>query len=229
VYSAATQVRAKLLDIAASVLEASVDDLTVADGQVSVAGDPASAMPIAEVLWRSRTGSVTADGQVITDGGLDPETGQGVASDHWHQGAAGVEVEVDLGTGKVYVTHVYCIAFAGRVVNPKLARLQLEGSALFGISNALYEEMIFDNGQLTNPNLSDYSVISLGDVPIRFEVDTLEQEGEMRPHGLGETTLPPVIAALGNAVAAATGRRVRSHPLTPERVLGLTDEETDVE
>lgn len=217
--SAAGVIRGKLLDLAADVLEVAPTDLVLDDGGVVVAGAPGTRISIPDLMWRTRTGSLSADGEVITSGGLDPETGQGVASDHWHQGAAGAEVEVDLGTGKVYVKHLHSIAYAGRVVNPKLARLQLHGSAVFGISHALHEELVYDEGVLTNPNLSEYAITAMGDMPERLEVEFLEDDGEGQIHGLGETTLPPVIAAIGNAVRAALGAPVHTLPITPERVL----------
>lgn len=216
---AAHTVRAKLLDLASNLLEVSPSDLILRDGNVVVSGAPESRMSIQQVMTHTRTGSISADGQVITSGGLDPVTGQGVASDHWHEGAAAAEVEVDLGTGKVYVKHLYSIAYAGRVINPKLARLQMHGSAIFGISHALHEELVYDAGVLTNPNLSEYSITAMGDMPERMEVELLEDDGSAEIHGLGETTLPPVIAAIGNAVRAALGAPVRDLPITPERVL----------
>ena len=219
VTKAARVVRERLRHLASELLEADSGDLVVADGLVSVAGVPSRSLSVAEVCYRTRTGSISGDGEVVTSGGLDPETGQGVASDHWHQGAASAEVEIDPATGKVYVRKLYAVAHAGRVINPKLARLQMHGSALFGMSHALYEELIYDNGVLTNPNLSEYSIVAMGDLPARLEVELLEEPGEAQIHGLGETVLPPVIAALGNAVANAAGVRVRRLPMTPERVL----------
>lgn len=216
---AANVVRAKLLKLAGDVLEVAPEDLILSKGEISVRGAPTTSLSIQEVLYRTLTGSITGDGEIKTVGGLDPETGQGIASDHWHQGAVGVEAEVDLGTGKVYLRHLYAIAYAGRVVNPKLARLQMHGSVFFGIGHALYEELVFEDGILTNPNLSDYSLVAMGDVPQKLEVELLEDEGSAHIHGLGETVLPPVIAAIGNAVSAAIGARVRCLPMTPERVL----------
>ncbi|MQA17523.1 MAG: molybdopterin-dependent oxidoreductase, partial [Pseudonocardiaceae bacterium] len=128
--SAARQIRQHLLELASELLEAAPTDLDLADGDVVVAGAPSNRMPIPEVFLRTRTGSISGSGEVITSGGLDPETGQGVASDHWHEGAAAAEVEVDTGTGKVTVKHLYSIAYAGRVINPKLARLQMHGSVV---------------------------------------------------------------------------------------------------
>jgi CO/xanthine dehydrogenase Mo-binding subunit len=221
---AARQVRAKVLELAGGLLEASPDDLELADGVITVRGDAGASMSIPEVFYRTRSGSLHGEGAVITSGGLDPETGQGVASDPWLQGAAGAEVEVDLATGKVYVSHVYAVAYAGRVVNPKLARLQMHGSVIFGMSHALYEELAFSDGVPVNPNLADYPIMAMGDMPERLEVELIEDPEEARIHGLGETVLPPVIAAICNAVHNATGYQIKQLPLTPERVLNALNE-----
>ncbi|MQA17522.1 MAG: hypothetical protein GEV09_26545, partial [Pseudonocardiaceae bacterium] len=63
------------------------------------------------------------------------------------------------------------------------------------VNDALHEEMVYEDGILTNPNLSDYSITAMADMPERMEVELLEEPGEAEIHGLGETTLPPVIAA----------------------------------
>lgn len=219
VTKAAHDVRDKLFEHAAPLLGVTGDKLLLRRGRVEVIDVPETSLSIEEVFHETRLGSILGEGEVLTSGGLDPETGQGLASDHWHQGSAGVEVEVDLGTGKVYLNHVYAAAHAGTVINPKLAKLQMHGSVAFGISHALYEELIFEDGILTNPNLSDYAITSMGDMPHQLEIALLEDEGESTVHGLGETVLPPVIAAIGNAVANATGHRVRRLPITPERVI----------
>lgn len=219
VTKAAHAVRDKLFERAAPLLGVTGDKLRLHQGRVEVIDVPETSLSIEEVFQETRVGSILGEGEVITSGGLDPETGQGLASDHWHQGSAAVELEVDLGTGKVYLNHVYAAAHAGTVINPKLARLQMHGSVVFGIGHALYEELIFEDGMLTNPNLSDYAITTMGDMPHTLEIDLLEDEGASTIHGLGETVLPPVIAAIGNAVANATGHRVRRLPITPERVI----------
>ncbi|MFK4149722.1 xanthine dehydrogenase family protein molybdopterin-binding subunit [Streptomyces sp. NPDC004065] len=216
---AAEMIRDRLLALAADLLGAAPEDLVLTEGAVALRSDPATRLTVQDVFWRTRTGSISGHGEVRTTGGLDAETGQGVASDHWHQGAAGAEVEVDLDTGKVYVKHLHVIAHAGQVVNPKLADMQMHGSALFGIGHTLYEELVYDDGVLTNPSLSDYSIPAMDDLPEVLQIEYLEDDAPGNIHGLGETVLPPVIAAIGNAVNAAVGGRVRSLPITPERVL----------
>ncbi len=164
-----------------------------------------------------REDGTVGEGEAIEEGGLDPDTGQGIASSHWHQGAAGAEVRVDEETGKVEVVRLHCAVYAGRVVNRPGAELQNEGSMIMGLGTALFEEVVAAEGQVTNANLSDYPVPSFADLPARLTHELLEREGA-EVHGLGETALPPVPAAIGNAVASL-GIPVTDLPLTPERVL----------
>jgi CO/xanthine dehydrogenase Mo-binding subunit len=165
-----------------------------------------------------REGDGTAgEGEAIEEGGLDPDTGQGIASTHWHQGAAGAEVRVDEETGKVEVVRLHCAVYAGRVVDRPAAELQNEGSMIMGLGTALFEEVVVADGQVVNANLSDNPVPSFADLPGRLTHELLEREGA-EVHGLGETALPPVPAAIGNAVASL-GIPVTDLPLTPERVL----------
>lgn len=159
-------------------------------------------------------------GYVSNDGGLDPDTGQGVASSHWHQGSAAARVEVDPETGVIDVVALHACSYAGKVVNPHGAELQNEGSMILGLGTALFEELQFSDGQMTNPNLSDYNIPSTVDVAaITHRV--MELPGA-EVHGLGETAVPPVPPAIGNAVASL-GYPVRALPMTPERVLATWD------
>ena len=90
------------------------------------------------------------------------------------------------------------------------------GVVIFGLGSALFEELHFADGQLTNPNLSDYNIASALDVAsLRHRV--MEMPGA-EVHGLGETAVPPVPPAIGNAVASL-GYDVHRLPMTPERVL----------
>ena len=155
-------------------------------------------------------------GEVRNEGGLDPDTGQGVASTHWHQGAAAAHVSLDAETGRMTVEHLHAAVYAGRVVNRPGAELQIEGSMLMGLGTTLFEAIEFADGQVTNANLSDYNVPAAGDVP-RLTHDLIERDGA-DVHGLGETALPPVPPAIGNALASL-GAHVTQLPITPERVL----------
>jgi CO/xanthine dehydrogenase Mo-binding subunit len=166
-------------------------------------------------------GGERGHGEVRNDGGLDPDTGQGVASTHWHQGAAAARLSVDEETGRVTVEHVHGVAYAGRVVDRTGAELQNEGAMTMGLGTALFEAIDFADGQVANANLSDYNVPSAGDLPTRFTHELIEREGA-EAHGLGETVLPPVPAAIGNALESL-GIDVHELPMTPERVLDAID------
>ena len=155
-------------------------------------------------------------GEVRNEGGLDPDTGQGVASTHWHQGAAAAHVQLDEETGRVTVEHLHAAVYAGRVVNRPGAELQNEGSMIMGLGTALFEAIEFADGVVGNANFSDYNVPAAGDMP-RLTHDLIERDGA-EVHGLGETALPPVPAAIGNALASL-GAHVTELPMSAERVL----------
>lgn len=189
----------------------------VADGHVYVSGnDP---IAFSEIVRRSRMGTLSALGAFRSEGGLDPVTGQGIASDHWHQGALAVEVAVDRRTGKVRILRARVSVYAGTVVNPINAKMQVEGSVLFGISQALYEQIQHDDGFIINPNLSDYAVAGLKDLPEHLEINLVEHEDDDQIHGLGETALPLVAPAIANAIDDAVGARIMNLPMTAESVL----------
>jgi CO/xanthine dehydrogenase Mo-binding subunit len=160
-------------------------------------------------------------GEVVNEGGLDPDTGQGIASTHWHQGAAAARVQVDEETGKVTVEQLHGVAYAGRVVDRAGAELQNDGSMIMGLGTALFEAIDFADGQVANANLSDYNLPATGDLPARFTHELIEREGA-EAHGLGETVLPPVPAAIGNALHSL-GIELQELPMTPERVLEAID------
>jgi CO/xanthine dehydrogenase Mo-binding subunit len=96
----------------------------------------------------------------------------------------------------------------------------VEGATIFGLGQALFEELVFDtDGRITNPNLSDYMIPSFEDVPTELTVHLLEPKGVTEVHGIGETALPPVRPAIANAICRAIGARIFDLPITPDKVL----------
>jgi CO/xanthine dehydrogenase Mo-binding subunit len=219
VMGAVDQIRDQLVAIAADQLEIAPLDLELGDGRVRVKGSPDRALTYGELVRRSRSGNLLGSSTFRSEGGLDPETGQGIGSVHWHQAAGAAEVEVDLETGKVDVLRYHAGVYAGQIINPVQAELQTEGNVAFGLGQALFEEMVFDNGQLQNGNLGDYMIASIEDLPDDVNTDVLEHLEANEIHGIGETSLPPVMPAVGNAVYRATGVRILDLPITPEKVL----------
>src|SRR5205085_7149256 len=145
----------------------------------------------------------------------------GIASSHWHQGAGAAEISVDEETGKFQVLRLHTSIYAGRVVNRPGAELQNEGSMIMGLGTALFEEITFAEGQPTNANLSDYNIPAADDLPEVFTHDLIEREGA-EVHGLGETALPPVPPAIGNALYSL-GIHLTDLPMSAEAVLNAID------
>ena len=235
IVAAAEIIQRKLAEYAVPLLETSADELIYKEGAV-VNPQTDERMSAGEILARHGLDFVDANGEYATNFRLDPETGQGIATPHWHQGAGAAEVEVDLETGKVTVLNYRASSFAGRVINPMLTKLQNDGNVIFGLGPAMMEEVLFDGGQVTNPNLSDYLIPSIRDLPLELVSVALEsavalEGGAGEIHGIGEMTLPPVAPAIANAIEDAVGVRIKDLPITAEKVLrglkerqGLSDD-----
>ncbi len=215
---ASDKLRYKLQQEAAEQLDAPPESLVFEGGYVYASGQPDKRKSLGDVVRDAGQESLDGDGAFTNEGGVSPDDGQGIASSHWHQGACGVQIAVDTETGRIEIENIQAIVYAGRVVNQLTAQLQTEGSTIMGIGTTFFEEIQFDDGQVINPNLSDYMVPSFLDVPDGLELDMLEEEGA-DIHGLGETMVPLVGPAVSNALFNATGVRLRDLTLTPEKVL----------
>jgi xanthine dehydrogenase YagR molybdenum-binding subunit len=139
-------------------------------------------------------------------------------------GAQFAEVEVDTWTGVVRVVRLTAVHDVGRVINPLLARSQLEGGIIQGIGLALFEERIIDErlGRPLTTGLHDYKVPTMADIPeidasCLDTVDTVANPVGAR--GLAEPPIIPTAPAIANAVADALGVPLNEIPLTPWRVL----------
>jgi CO/xanthine dehydrogenase Mo-binding subunit len=218
--AAISDVKEQLLSRAAELSDEEASQLEIRNGHVSVIGAPEQGLSYQEVVRRTRAGNIVGRGFSQTQGGLDPESGQGVASVHWHQAAGAAEVEVDLETGHVKVVKYHAGVYAGRVVNQVHGELQTEGNLAMGLGQALWEELLYDNGQLQNGSLADYMIASFDDMPDEVDLNILESgRPDAELHGIGETSLPAVMPAIANAVFRATGVRITDLPLTAEKVL----------
>jgi CO/xanthine dehydrogenase Mo-binding subunit len=224
---AAVRIRDQLFETVARELECSIDDLELRAGQVHLRGNPASGLSIPEIFDRrlgsrgtTLTGEVTYQTQWVP---FDKGTGQSPSvTEHWFAGATAVILRVDRWTGRMHILKMAVAGDVGRAINPALCRQQLEGAAIMGIGQAFFEEMVFDQGQLTNGTLLDYQLPSLLDLPdelVAIVVEDPHRTGPYGAKGVGETGILATTPAISNALADATGIRLRSLPLTPERVL----------
>ena len=125
------------------------------------------------------------------------------------------EVEV-LADGRIRVHRVVCAVDCGLVVNPLNARAQMEGGILYGLSAALQGEITLEKGRVKQQSFKDYPVLRIEDMP-KVEVHFVKNDHSAG--GIGEPGLPPIAPAVGNAVFHATGKRLRSLPMTPDKVL----------
>jgi nicotinate dehydrogenase subunit B len=126
------------------------------------------------------------------------------------------EVEVDRATGAIRVTRAFAAADAGLIVNPDGLTNQIEGGIIQSTSWTLREAISYDSTKILTRSWADYRILRMTEVP-SVEV-TLIDRPEERPVGAGESSQGPAVAAIANAVANATGRRIRDLPLTPDRV-----------
>ena len=121
-----------------------------------------------------------------------------------------VEVEV-LPDGTVLVPRATVAIDAGFVANPDRVKAQMEGALVMAMSNTLYSEIAFANGRVVQSNYGDYGVTRMRAAPRSVDVHVVESEGQ--PGGVGEPGVPPAVAAVANAIFAATGVRVRVLPV----------------
>ncbi|MBB3220841.1 xanthine dehydrogenase family protein molybdopterin-binding subunit [Pseudoduganella umbonata] len=136
-----------------------------------------------------------------------------------------VEVRVDEQTGMVRVTRVTSAIAAGRIMNTKTATSQITGGIVWGISQALHEESYADHrlGRFMNHNYAEYHVPVNADIHAMDVIFVEEDDrivSRLGAKGVGEIGLVGVAAAISNAIWHATGKRLRSTPMTPDKVLG---------
>jgi CO/xanthine dehydrogenase Mo-binding subunit len=197
----------------------------------SVEGDGGPRLSYDELMLKCEQRELVGQGTYVTPEGygvLDPETSQGLHTVSWHQGAVAVEVAVDTCTGAVRVVRAHGSSYAGRAIDAERIRKQTEGGMIFGIGQALMEEIVYDGGELTNGNFSDYQLPSILDSPVNITSTLLtDDDPAAHPHGVGENTVPPMAPAIANAVHAATGARIRELPMTAERVYRAISQERE--
>ncbi len=123
--------------------------------------------------------------------------------------------EISLENGRIRVHKFYAAMDCGRVMNPDGAKAQIEGNIMWGVGSTLLEEARVEDGRISAANFDSYPLLTIKDAPV-VESVLLESDGVVR--GVGEPPIAPVAAAIGNALFALTGKRLRQIPFTPERI-----------
>ena len=134
---------------------------------------------------------------------------QGFSVYYCHNTHVAEVADIVMENGLPIVKKVTCAVDCGIVVNPLGALNQVKGGVIDGIGHAMYSELTFKHGMPQSKNFDSYQLIRMGQTP---QVDVHFIESDMAPTGLGEPTLPPVGAAVANAIYAATGKRLRKQP-----------------
>src|SRR5262245_8529673 len=202
------------------------DRVTFADGKIRL---PETQLDYAEVMFKRfgmQGGTLVGDGQVKTL--VKDEFGEKSTSAFWFLAAGAAEVEVDPDTGKFKLIKYATAVDVGKALNPLGCRQQLAGAAITGIGQAMFEEIAYDNGQLINPNLVDYVLPSLGDMPPVIDpicVEVPDRNGPFGAKGIGESALIPVAPAIANAIYDAVAVRIKDLPIKAEKIyLALEDQ-----
>jgi CO/xanthine dehydrogenase Mo-binding subunit len=221
------QVKDIILQTAAEMLEVSPADLSIEDGVVSVKGVPDNtrSVTVGDVamsrLYRRGGSPISALGNWDPPSTVNNEERYGNESGSYNFCSHAVELEVDPETGKFTLLNYVAASDAGTVILPHGAEGQNEGGLAQGLGYAVTEELLFDNGRPLNPNFSDYRVPCIADMP-PFEqvfVPSYEPTGPMGAKGIGEIGLDPTAPAIANAIYEAVGVRIKTLPITPEKVL----------
>jgi CO/xanthine dehydrogenase Mo-binding subunit len=227
VVAAAREVRSRLLELASERLEADVEDLELVDGTVSVKGSPSTAVSIGELAATGATIIGKGSGRVPEAPAASPDSGcigrlgfESFLEPQLITHAA--HVRVDRETGVARVLRVAAVHDSGRILNPVGANGQVYGGVVMGIGQALTEGMQLDEaGRQRNPHLLDYKLPTAADVPpidIAWVETPALDGGPGGSKGMGEPPCVPTAGAIANAIAQATGVRVRQLPMTAERV-----------
>jgi CO/xanthine dehydrogenase Mo-binding subunit len=141
---------------------------------------------------------------------LPAGVGRGIARHESFDSEVAEVAEVEIVDGVIRVRKVYCAIDCGIAVNPDLVRAQLEGAVIFGLSAALHQEITLVDGVVQQANFDTFAPLRMFEAP-EIEVEILPSGED--PSGVGEPGLPPIGAAVANAVFAATGVRLRRLPL----------------
>ena len=193
------------------------DEVTTSKGGIHMAGDSSTGETYAGILARHGLPEITAGGE------RNPRLNAASEPPSGSFAARFAEVRVDPELGLVRVTRIVSVLDAGRILNEKLARSQMIGGAVMGIGMTMLEETVFDHqtGRIANATFGDYLIPANADVP-DLDVVFVGTADTVRPlgiKGIGEIAIVGVSAAIANAVYHATGRRIRSLPITVEQLL----------
>jgi 4-hydroxybenzoyl-CoA reductase alpha subunit len=223
---AARQAKKQLLEAAARNWQVKPEDVAIKDGEASVKSDPEKRMPfskLARIACYSGTGAVILGSGYSSYGigPLDLTNGIGNGGTSYSFTAQSARVGVDIETGKITVTDFTLASDCGRLLSPITAEGQIEGGAIQGLGQTLYEDFIMDRGKTLNPTFLDYKMPLSMDIPNINLIDIVTDDPD-GPFGAKETSEGSIVSAPPTVVSAihnATGIWFKELPITPEKVV----------
>jgi CO/xanthine dehydrogenase Mo-binding subunit len=231
---AAIDAREQIFDLIERALNKDRNSLYLEDECVKSKKEPDFSLPLKDFIINGimkedgtyRGGPVIGRGMFMPEFSSalsDPETSQGGKPNvHYTVGASAVKIEIDRQTGKMRIPKAVLAIDVGRALNPNLINGQITGGLLQGIATVLYEDMRYnDKGKLLNASFSDYKIPTALDIPdeiISIIIETPQPDGPSGARGMGEHTMIPAAPMLANAVEDALGIRIKSMPLTAEKI-----------
>jgi CO/xanthine dehydrogenase Mo-binding subunit len=230
VKKAAAEAKAQLLEVASQIMEIPAHDLEVREQQIFSKTKPdlvlsfKAAMQVAHRNKKPILGKGWSGGKgnwpesIQKPEGKDPPLS-------WKYGAQAVRIKVDAETGIVRILKIVSAHDAGRVINPLTFDGQIIGGAVAGTGQALYENILFEDGRVTNPSFMDYKIPSAIEIPevVPIRIDLPVPEGPFGAKGVGELAGLGISAAVANAICDAVRVRIKKLPLNPETVLGAIE------
>jgi 4-hydroxybenzoyl-CoA reductase alpha subunit len=223
---AARQAKKQLLEAAAKTWQVEPEDVEIREGKVFVISDPEKSMPfyrLARIACYSGTGAVIL-GTGYSSYGVEPldlDRGIGNGGTSYSFTAQTAMVGVDMETGKITVTDFVIASDCGRLLSPIAAEGQIEGGAIQGMGQTLYEDFMMDRGKTLNPTFLDYKMPTSTDVPnIRLiDVVTNDPDGPFGAKEASEGSIVSTPPAVVSAIHDATGVWFKELPITPEKVV----------
>jgi CO/xanthine dehydrogenase Mo-binding subunit len=235
VTQAANGLKQQLLENAAEMLEANIDDLEMNLKKIFVKGSPQKSLSYAKIgaasFYRKKKPLVAHgyyNGPEKISPEFDPQNYRGYPAPSMAFAVQVAEVQVDPATGKAELLSLTAAHDLGRAINPLLAEGQIEGGAAQGIGWALMEDVQFENGKIVNPNFHDYKMLTIKDMPkiSPILIESIDPNGPFGAKGLGEPAMVPTAPAIINAIYDAVGVRIKDLPAISEKIYkGLKEKE----
>jgi xanthine dehydrogenase YagR molybdenum-binding subunit len=214
---AAEQMKSKIISGASAILDLPEDQLVYKDAVVYAKDDKSKSISIPDLMRKMH------EQMFITNGTRSPNP------EHYALNTFGVqfaEVEVDTETGKIKVLKIVAAHDIGRVLNWKTCENQFHGGIIQGLGFALMEERIldFNTCKVLNTNFHEYKIPTIKDIP-EIEIYVVSTGDSILSNtgvkGMAEPAIIPTAAAIANAVYNAIGKRMKSLPMTPDKVLNV--------